>query len=259
MLCSIPTSRSSPGWLDRLHASKGFAVPADLDLDHFLHSSSNPMPTPSNRDAVNRPPCGKRVQSPKRIFFEKEQRLFDLMSNVLSELFVMGDPCDSAAGLKGARKQLNPRACVPSASASADGAASAMSPSSADNSIAEAKRDRKKMKRMRANPGQAAGSDPSLCTGTVVTVIDTSSPGWKTEKHFRKGMVWKGREKKVWNVSRKKRKLDLVEKLILEKERAERLRPLAELKGGEPSENADSQNEVRNFIYFDISLFLMII
>ncbi|PKU67434.1 hypothetical protein MA16_Dca020329 [Dendrobium catenatum] len=242
MLCSISTSRSSPSWLDRLHASKGFTVSSDLDLDHFLQSNSNPKSTPS-RDAMDALPCGKKLQSQKRIVFDKEQRLFDLMSNVLSELFVMGEPRDSAACLKGARKQLNPRACVPSASASVDGGASAMSPPSADNSIAEAKRDRKKIKRMRANPGHAAGSDPSVYTGTVVTVIDTSSPGWKSEKHFRKGMAWKGKEKKVLNVSRKKRKLGLVEKLIVEKERAERMRPLAELKGREQNENVESQNE----------------
>ncbi|XP_020579634.1 uncharacterized protein LOC110024170 [Phalaenopsis equestris] len=99
------------------------------------------------------------------------------------------------------------------------------------------------MKRMRGGPGQAASWDPSVCTGTVVTVIDTSSPGWKTEKHFRKGMVSKRREK-VWNVSRKKRKFGSAEKFIVEKERAERLRPLAELKEREQNENAEPHNEV---------------
>ncbi|XP_020579571.1 uncharacterized protein LOC110024129 [Phalaenopsis equestris] len=243
MLCSIPTSRSTLSWLDRLYTSKGFTVPADLDLDHFLYSNSKPKPTPSNPEAVDPPLSGMKLQSRKRVFLEKEQCLFSLMSNVLSELFVMGDTRNSIANLKGARKQLNPRACVSSASASADGGASAMSPSSADNSIAEAKRGPKKMKRMRANPGHAAGWDPSVSTGTVVTVIDTSSPGWKTEKNFRKGMVWKGREKKMWNVSRKKRKLGLVEKFVEEKERTVRLRPLAVLKGQELNENAKLQNE----------------
>lgn len=179
-----------------------------------------------------------------RLGCEKEQCLFDLMSNVLSELFVMGNPQESAAVRKGSRKQLNPRACVSSFSASADVGdsrqAPAMSPSSADNSVAEEKRDHKKIKRLRVNTVQVEGSDSLVNIGTVVTVIDTSSPGWKTEKHFRKGMTWKGREKKVWNVCKKKRKLGLVDKLIVEREK---LRPLAELKEREHDRNVKLHNE----------------
>lgn len=114
---------------------------------------------------------------------------------------------------------------MPSSSASANCEAS-------DNSVAEAKRrDRKKMGR------QMDGGDPSVCGGTVVTVIDTSTLGWKSEKRFRKG---KGERKRVWNVGRKRRKLG--EKLVVEKEKVERLRPLADLK----ERDQELQNEVRD-------------
>ncbi|KAK8936324.1 hypothetical protein KSP39_PZI013808 [Platanthera zijinensis] len=235
MLGSIPTSTSGSGWLDRLRTSKGFPIPSHLDLDHFLHSNFEPNPNPTPPE-VAAPP---KQQPHKPTGHEKEQRLFDLMNNVLSELFVMGDPPESATGQKSARKQMNPRVCSTSASASASRRqAPAMSPSSADNSVAEGKRDRRKMKRMRASAVEAAGSDPLLNTGTVVTVIDTSSPGWKSERHFRKGMPWKGKEKKVWNVCRKKRKVGLLEKLIVEKE------PLKELKGREHNDNVKSHIDV---------------
>ncbi|KAK8956372.1 hypothetical protein KSP40_PGU020923 [Platanthera guangdongensis] len=244
MLGSIPTSTSSSGWLDRLRTSKGFPIPSHLDLDHFLHSNFelNPNPTPPEGaapPASNSPVHQTKQQSHKPTGHEKEQRLFDLMNNVLSELFVMGDPRESATGRKSARKQMNPRVCSTSASASASQRqAPAVSPSSADNSVAEGKRGRRKMKRMRESAVEAAGSDPLLNTGTVVTVIDTSSPGWKSERHFRKGMSWKGKEKKMWNVCRKKRKVGLLEKLIVEKE------PLKELKGREQNDNVKSHIDV---------------
>lgn len=61
-----------------------------------------------------------------------------------------------------------------------------------------------------------------------MTVIDTSCPGWKSEKViFRKGIMWKVRDKKVWTLSRKKRKMGLVGRLINEKDKEQ---PLAEPK-----------------------------
>lgn len=140
----------------------------------------------------------------------------------------MGDIPSSSAALKAARKQPNPRACAPSSSASANC-------DSSDNRVAEAKRrDQKKTGR------QTDGGDPSACGGTVVTVIDTSTSGWKSEKRFRRG---KGERKKVWNVGRKRRKLG--EKLVVEKEKVERLRPLADLREREQ----ELQNEVRDALF----------
>ncbi|XP_008805010.3 uncharacterized protein LOC103718115 [Phoenix dactylifera] len=258
MLCS----RSSSNWLDRLHTSKGFCIPAaDHDLDHFLSSIPNPNPNTNPKSCspprpetwtsdapLSQPPAEKpaaprrrrkqqQQQQPQyaagnKTFAGEKEQLFDLMSSALAELFIMGDR--SATGIlraskKSARKQANPKACVPSASASIDGsflagAAAAChvppvtSPSSADNSVAEAKNSRTKARGKRGTTGSPVESDLSTYSKTDATVIDTSSPGWKSEKLiFRKGMVWKVRDKNLWNVCRKKRKLGLVERLIDEK------------------------------------------
>ncbi|PKA60277.1 hypothetical protein AXF42_Ash008336 [Apostasia shenzhenica] len=257
MLCSIPASRASSSWLNRLRASKGFPVPSDLDLEQFLRPSSIPNPTspPPELDVAGllsaRPPRSRKKHPPlvdppapgKRIGDDEELQLFDLMRNALSDLFVMGDPRDLAARRKGLRKQMNPRACVPSASASVDCGASRAAletpPSSADNSVAEAQKGRTKM-RKRGTGGQAADSDLSAYSRTEVTVIDTSSSAWKSEKAlYRKGMVWKVREKKVGNFCRKKRRLGLGEKIADKK----RVRPLADLKGRDLCAKLESQDE----------------
>ncbi|KAG0473558.1 hypothetical protein HPP92_015415 [Vanilla planifolia] len=236
MLCSMPAVRSSHGWLERLRAARGFHVSSDLDLDHFLLSSSDPNPThaPSDRKdsalpSLKSPQISERHPRPvgRSAAEEKDQRLFDLMSNVLSELFVMGEPWESGLDKKSSRKQLKPRACVPSAS------------SSVGNSVAHVKKVRTNGVRSRGM-GQVRDLDMSAYSRTEATVIDTSSPGWKSQKLlFRKGMVWKVKERKVWTVCTKKRKFGLVEKLIVDKER---LRSEADLKG-QRKETFASQDE----------------
>ncbi|XP_010922571.1 uncharacterized protein [Elaeis guineensis] len=281
MLCSISTSRSSSNWLDRLHTSKGFSIPADLDLDHFLSSNPNPdpntnscfppLPPPETRpsDAWRRQPHpSPPVSAAGNKTAGGKEQIFDLMGSALAELFIMGDgsaPATLRASKKSARKQPNPKACVPSISASIGGnflagapaacrVTPATSPSSAENSVAEAKKSRTKARRKRGTAGSPVESDLSTYSKTEVTVIDTSSPGWKSEKLiFRKGIVWKVRDKKLWNVCRKKRKLGLVERLISEKEKEQ---PLIDMKvpagkehsrsvdeGGAHAEKRDASNE----------------
>ncbi|XP_072976059.1 uncharacterized protein [Typha angustifolia] len=237
MQCSISTASSSSNWLDRLHTSKGFSIPTDLDLDHFLtstpNSNHNPNPNPNSKNEVDSSSVRRRRKgvppdsSAASKIGDKKSHLFDLMSSVLAELFVMGDGTLSEGKRKSSRKQANPRVCINSASASANGGGGggvppAASPSSADNSVAEAKKGQGKGRRKRGPASGAAVAVDSdrrlLCSKTEVTVIDTSAPVWKSQKLiFRKGMVWKVRDKKVWNASRKKRKLGLVEKLVSEK------------------------------------------
>ncbi|KAG1365690.1 hypothetical protein COCNU_12G006900 [Cocos nucifera] len=295
MLCS----RSSSNWLDRLHTSKGLSIPADLDLDQFLSSIPDPNPNsnpksfppphpetrtsdaplsqpPGEKPAATRrrrkqqPPPREESAAENKIAAGEKEQLFDLMSSALAELFIMGDR--SATGIlrasrRSARKQPNPKACVPSASASIDGSflagapaachvPPATSPSSADNSVAEAKKSRTKARRKRGTTGSPVESDLSTYSKTEVTVIDTSSPGWKSEKLiFRKGMVWKVRDKKLWNVCRKKRKVGLVERLIGEKEKEQ---PLIDMKEPAPKEHSGSVDEVRIFsdqlFYFSICI-----
>nr|CAD1822051.1 unnamed protein product [Ananas comosus var. bracteatus] len=118
---------------------------------------------------------------------------------------------------KSSRKQANPKACPPSASASAaadgaggggcgGGAACGAAPSSADNSVAEEATKGSKKKRAAAE-GPSKDSDLAGYRRTDVTVIDTSSPGWKSVKLiYRKGKEWKVRVKKHWNACQKKKK-----------------------------------------------------
>lgn len=139
---------------------------------------------------------------------------------------------------KSFRKQAKPKICILSASASVDesclagalrtdGAPALSPPSSADNSVAEAKNsDGRTKERKQGNadspnleeensPTVAVDLDLSTFSRAEVTIIDTSSaPNWKSEKLiFRKGDVWKIRDKKQssGNASRRKRKLDRVD------------------------------------------------
>ncbi|KHN19561.1 hypothetical protein glysoja_027818 [Glycine soja] len=58
-----------------------------------------------------------------------------------------------------------------------------------------------------AQTGKSEGNELKGFTKSEVTVIDTSSPGWKVDKFvFRKNNVWKVREKKTKNKFLAKRK-----------------------------------------------------
>nr|XP_009420007.1 PREDICTED: neural Wiskott-Aldrich syndrome protein isoform X1 [Musa acuminata subsp. malaccensis] len=286
MLFSISTStsntKSTSNWLERLHSSRGFSVPAHLHLDHFLSpdSASNPSPNspppppppPPPEEVLSDPPPPEPLANPRRrkkhlqpppppgASTDGKQRLFDLVGGVLAELFVMGGPpvVRALKAKKSSRKQPNPKVCVPSASASIDGCRSLPAtspPSSADNSVAEAKKSRSKLRRKRGTAGSPVDLDLSAYSRTDVTVIDTSCPGWKSEKViFRKGIMWKVRDKKVWTLSRKKRKMGLVGRLINEKDKEQ---PLAEPKvqadegilasfveGGDPVDKRDASGKI---------------
>ncbi|KAJ0987664.1 hypothetical protein J5N97_006020 [Dioscorea zingiberensis] len=224
-------------WLERLRRSKGLPT-SDLDLDAFISSLPNPNPNP---DPVQppAPPAKPGCGNPQ---------VFDLMSSVLSELFVMNAPAATVAEKpKSSRKQRNPKLCSRLDSASASGAravarAPATSPSSAENSLAGVKKGRPAKPRRKRGP---ASSDFGAYSRTEVTVIDTSSsPGWKSEKIiFSKGLVWKVRDKKLWNFNRKKRKLGIVDKLGGEKEKEKDRQSLGEVKAKAQKETLASLEE----------------
>ncbi|KAG9455235.1 hypothetical protein H6P81_008139 [Aristolochia fimbriata] len=229
MLCSI---KSNSDWLHRLRASKGFPAESALDLENFLSSSPNPDPLLESRTSASIPsaddskraaslPEMKSKNSVAQHSCEKDQWV-DIMNNVLAELFNMGGrDYPKMQALKSARKQPNPKICVISTSTSMqdscmlEGQIPAMSPSSADNSVAEAKDGGKESGFVEAEEeiSQAVGADvdSDLFSRTVVTIIDTSAPNWKSEKLLlRKKNVWKIRDKKrkLVDTSRKKRKLE---------------------------------------------------
>ncbi|MQM15837.1 hypothetical protein Taro_048789 [Colocasia esculenta] len=270
MACPATTVDSAPTWLDRLRTSKGFPPHhAGLDLDHFLllpnpdSNTSPPLPRPA--DPPLRPP--QQLQRHREAAAGpggEGKKWFDIMSSALAELFHMGDTRQLRAARalkkKTCRKQPNPQICVVSAPASNSGSCpagergasggggglQALSPPSAENSTAGAKKwpeDRTKARRKRAHCRSAADSSDTLTySRTEVTVIDTSSPSWKSQKIiFRKGLVWKVRDRKAWNVCRKKRKLGVAKRLASEKEQEEL--PLAGKKEALGKEHLTSSNE----------------
>ncbi|XP_057951290.1 uncharacterized protein LOC131146042 isoform X2 [Malania oleifera] len=228
MLCSISSSKSASNWLDRLRSSRGFPTGGDQDLDHFLtphdltlSGSSNTnasAPTAANidrkSDSGSSPsdqpkPALHRTGTAESSCDNGEEDWFGIMSNVLAELFVMGDSdgISKSCAKKSSRKQANPRICALSKSSSVDEkssygvrgeeSVSATVPSSGDNSLTE-------MKRAKRDNVDCVNVQEEKCYGdlkafsrTEVTVIDTSCASWKFEKLlFRRKNVWKVREKK---------------------------------------------------------------
>ncbi|KAJ4956763.1 hypothetical protein NE237_013546 [Protea cynaroides] len=254
MICSVTPCKSESSWLDRLRSSKGFPAGSDLDLEQFLnHNSDHALssdahvsdvirennsygPNPNSESApLDTKSVAERSKNAVYSGFRKHRKkegLFNVMSNVLADLFNMGDRCgiERIRGYvekKSSRKQPNPKICSLSASASvddgrlagvrkADGIPATWPPST-DNSVTEVTQNGDRLKP--AKRGKSASlttvedkSQTDLSSSCVeVTIIDTSSSVWKSGKLiFRKGNVWKVREKK-WisgnlNACRRKRK-----------------------------------------------------
>ncbi|OMO95080.1 hypothetical protein CCACVL1_05581 [Corchorus capsularis] len=245
MLCSIPTGKSGSNWLDRLRSSKGFPTGDNLDLDHFL-TNSNPSDSPltnasnsPNSNAESTHSNDKQLQNPEPpppevISGEPagDKEWFGIMSNVLSELFNMGDGAQSSrfSKKKTSRKQTNPRICIiktPTANSSEEQRSSSGSvrrdknvPASTTslNSSQEAKRESKEegdnsnvAEDEDEEEGKEKGEKELLgFSRSEVTVIDTSCQVWKADKLiFRRKNIWKVKDKKGKSRSfgRKKRKV----------------------------------------------------
>ncbi|GFZ06375.1 hypothetical protein Acr_18g0005450 [Actinidia rufa] len=236
MLCSISTGKSGSKWLDRLRSSKGFPAGNDLDLEQFLNhqnpnvsNSSDAKLSDANIDpksnSISAQPCEKTENG--------EKEWIGIMSNVLSELFYMGDSDNFSRlnGKKSSRKQANPRICVLSTSSNVEteNGASAIVPSSGDNSCAEIKQASDPIRLMKeenvnvdvdvdvdvdVEEDEKSYADLSAFSRTEVTVIDSSCPVWKCEKLlFRRKNVWRVREKKSKStkIGAKKRKANSLE------------------------------------------------
>lgn len=209
MLCSIPTGKSGSKWLDRLRSSKGFpAAHNDLDLDQFL-SNSNP-PDPDIGPESERPVPNRNQTTQEAHRENGEREWLGLVSNVLSELFNMGEkPDDLTRGKKCSRKQPNPRVCAVSTSSNVETV-----PSSGENSCADVKERSERLRAAREEnvdfeEDEDCYGDLSGFSRTEVTVIDSSCASWKNEKLlFRRKNMWRVREKKSRSVrvGAKKRK-----------------------------------------------------
>ncbi|KAK4403711.1 hypothetical protein Sango_0739700 [Sesamum angolense] len=207
MLCSVSTGKSRSSWLDRLRTAKGFPENGVTDLEMFLQNPSSsiaerPESVP-NTDPIC---CSTR---------DEDKQFFNIMSDVLNELFNFGDKWGNSTKLKkSARKQMNPRICEFSNNGSREiNNAAAEKPtllrSGDSNSGVEGVRELDKSE----NDGEGVERDGNLAgfSRTEVMVIDTSYESWKFEKLlYRKKNVWKLRDKKGKSVimrNKKKRKL----------------------------------------------------
>lgn len=152
-----------------------------------------------------------------------EKEWFGIMSNVLAELFYMGDSNDISRikRKKSFRKQLNPKICVISKSSNDETAL--VVPSSLVEMEGKSER-RDLMEQEGVNVAPLEGEEEDKCrvdlsgfSRTEVTVIDTSCPSWKFDKMlYRRKNVWKVRDKKgkTVNIGRKKRKLSPLEENV---------------------------------------------
>lgn len=188
---------SGSNWLTRLRSSKGFPADQNLDLEQFLalHNpnqlpdpiTNDPSPNPNPIPPENPGPNWTQLQAPPNGALDSSVT----MSNILSELFVMGN-LQNVPKKKGIRKQPNPKNCVVSIPPIAT------PPANPTNLALDDEEE------------EPWRSDLSTFSRTEVTVIDTSVENWKFEKLlFRRKNVWKVRDKKcksVINVDRKKRK-----------------------------------------------------
>lgn len=240
MLCSISTSKSGSSWLERLRSNKGFPSGDDLDLGNFLtnpNSSDSPVANASDSpDSISESApldCNPAGNS-KSVAGETPSETGDkewlgVMSNVLSELFNMGDPTRSSRipVKKSGRKQKNPRICINPSSSNGDNSAEEKSSSDCatkgDNFLAtagalnsgEIQKDIKDESDNNVEAGdvqeeQEKGEKEFVgFSKSEVTVIDTSCEVWKFDKLlFRRKNIWKVMDKKGRSrvFGRKKRK-----------------------------------------------------
>ncbi|KAF6159619.1 hypothetical protein GIB67_034581 [Kingdonia uniflora] len=193
-------------WLDRLHTSKGLPIETNLDFEHFINPNTNPNPNsiPKSIPISNsiKPPIPKSSSRSQkdRENPPKENSMFDIMTNVLAELFIMGDSSTRCRvdEKKKPRKQSNPKPFGVSS-----GNELCLSEVGVEEAIEEGKG---------VEVEEECGGSPQRprkkrrtvdCVNNVeVTIIDTSTSGWKTDKViYRKGNVWRVREETT--VSRK--------------------------------------------------------
>lgn len=125
----------------------------------------------------------------------EDKQLFNVMTDVLNELFNFGDRCGNSTKLtKSARKQTNPRICAVSGGDAAAGKVALLRSGDSNSGVEGVK----VLDRLEAE-GEGAGREANLVgfSRTEVTVIDTSYESWKFEKLlYRRKNVWKVRDKK---------------------------------------------------------------
>ncbi|KAK4436180.1 hypothetical protein Salat_0781700 [Sesamum alatum] len=208
MLCSVSTRKSRSSWLDRLRTAKGFPENGVTDLEKFLQNPSSPIAERPESVPNSDPICCSTRN--------EDKQFFNIMSDVLNELFNFGDKSGNSTKIKkSARKQIKPRICVFSNNGiceinNAAAEKQTLLRSGDSNSGVEGVKELDKWE----NDGEGLERDGNLAgfSRTEVMVIDTSYESWKFEKLlYRKKNVWKVRDKKGKSEimrSKKKRKVE---------------------------------------------------
>nr|GLL20000.1 uncharacterized protein LOC109150069 isoform X1 [Ipomoea trifida] len=210
MLCSIPTQKSgSSKWLDRLRSSKGFPPGDYLNLEQFLRQTSN-SPAPINpttklgQTNLASVPCSDKQQVLETpVDPAGGKQLFNAFTNVLSELFNMGESSNCPAQKKGPRKQINPRFFAASTSSELNNVSGSGDDRGKDKSASPMSDDQSRVEMKLVVQSEEEEEEEKMdahlfgFSRSEVTVIDTSCAPWKCDKLlFRKKNVWKVRDKR---------------------------------------------------------------
>ncbi|CAH1430169.1 unnamed protein product [Lactuca virosa] len=231
MLCS-----KSSKWLNRLRSSRGFPDSDHINLEHFLSNSLDKIDPQTSTDPSlpdKRPKLDKRDDS-------GTIQGREVMNNVLSELFQMGEFQDLSRikRKKSCRKQQFPRICVVSTNSDVQNVpvgkdrVSSPPPSPSPSPFPLTLSNRRTAKEVNrelkvtghVEEEEKGHWDLTAYSQTEVTVIDTSVPSWKFEKMlYRRKNVWKVGDKKgkgLMTSDRKKRKESLNENGDVEKKKS---------------------------------------
>ncbi|XP_047047600.1 wiskott-Aldrich syndrome protein family member 2-like [Lolium rigidum] len=249
VLSLAKSSSNTPSWLHRLHAKQGgLSFPAHLQIDDLLYGQPQPPPPPPPTTPPPPPPPALLPPPPPPPPASSDRRLALIapqdplpnpkpprdparpnpspnntnhpppqphtqppppppLSGVISDLFAVPSAPRSGRPPKPFRKQSRPR--PKDKSATKDDKANA-----------------KARKRRRADRGAAGVVDGERRSKTDVTVIDTSTQGWKAAKLLiRRGTAWRVRDRKYSEISeteevnKGKRRAGLVAKVLRDRER----------------------------------------
>lgn len=261
IVASSSGGAGTPSWLHRLHAKGGLSFPKDLQIDDLLYGGSRspaqpaaaaaaphpppaaplpPPPTPAaaatpqapppkpnpTRTTPARPNPSAATNTDKPALPQQPPTPPPPLSGVVSDIFAFAVPSAprSTRLLKPFRKQSRPRPC-------SDDEGDDKTPRSSTKENKNKKETKTKGRKRRRAERDAALA--ATANGTVernsktdVTVIDSSTEGWKGSKvlHIR-GLSWKVQNKKVSLVAepetlaKGKRRAGLVAKITRDREK----------------------------------------
>ncbi|XP_062223457.1 uncharacterized protein LOC133922237 [Phragmites australis] len=260
---AVAAARSTPSWLHRLHAKEGLSFPSHLNIDDLLYGappqSPLTLPPPPPLLSSNHPtnPAVVKEQPPKAAKPKQQRPPRNpsrpnpssnnspqlQLSAVISDVFAIPSsaPLD-APPPKAFRKQSRPRPRTD------DDQPIPVPPPSRPH---KEKKDKSAKAKKRRRAERAADADGEKCSKTDVTVIDTSTDGWKAAKLLiRRGDSWKVRDKKPSAVSepedalaKGKRRAGLVAKLQRDKEKEKQKDKEATLSGDIHAGSGDVMKE----------------